>query len=58
MASFRPVVRIGGSWEMYGFGPRRAYSVVVDVYWGSSPTKAMKREAQRAIATLRLPPAR
>jgi hypothetical protein len=48
-------VRIGGSWEMYGFGRRHAYSVVVDVYWGSRPTAAMEAAAQRAIATLRLP---
>jgi hypothetical protein len=51
-------VPIGGSWEMYGFGPRHAYSVIVAVYWGSRPTKATTTEAQRAIATLRLPPAR
>lgn len=51
-------VGIGGSWELYGFGPSRSYSVVVDVYWGSRPTKAMEAAAQRAIGTLRLPKAR
>jgi hypothetical protein len=51
-------VRIGGVWEMYGFGPRHAYSVIVRVYWGSRPTPTMKTAAQRAIATMRLPAAR
>jgi hypothetical protein len=51
-------VGIGGAWELYGFGPKHAYSVLVDVYWGSRPTKAMKAAAQRAISTLRLPAAR
>jgi hypothetical protein len=51
-------VPIGGNWEMYGVGPRRAYSVIVDVYWGSRPTNATRAAAQRAIETLRLPRAR
>lgn len=51
-------VGIGGSSELYGFGPRRAYSVVVDVYWGSPPTTATRAAAQRAISTLHLPAAR
>jgi len=51
-------VRIGGAWELYGFGPKHAYSVIVDVYWGSTPTKAMRAAAQRAISTLHLPAAR
>ena len=45
----------GGEWELYGFGPRRAYTVLVRVYWGSPPTEAMKAEAERALHTLRLP---
>jgi hypothetical protein len=45
----------GGSWELYGFGPNHAYSVLVRIYWGSKPTKAMKAEAQRALHTLHLP---
>lgn len=51
-------VPIGGAWELYGFGPDRAYSVIVDVYWGSSPTIAMRAAAQRAISTVQLPAAR
>jgi hypothetical protein len=50
-------VPIGGVWELYGFGPQRAYSVIVDVYWGSGPTRAMQAAARRAISTLRLPAA-
>ncbi len=23
----------GGEWELYGFGPKRAYSVLVRIYW-------------------------
>jgi hypothetical protein len=48
----------GGEWELYGFGPRRAYSVLIRIYWGSPPTRAMKRQAVRALRTLRLPQAR
>jgi hypothetical protein len=48
----------GGSWELYGFGPKHAYSVIVDVYWGSRPTTAMRAAAQRAIRSLHLPQAR
>lgn len=48
----------GGAWELYGFGPKRAYSVIVRVYWGSPPIKARKSAAQRAIRTLRLPQVR
>jgi hypothetical protein len=51
-------VTIGGDWELYGFGPERAYSVIVDAYWGSAPTRAMQAAAQRAISTMRLPAAR
>jgi len=47
--------RIGGAWEMYGFGPRNAYSVIISVYWGSRPRSTMLAEAQRAIRTLHLP---
>jgi hypothetical protein len=46
---------IGGEWELYGFGPKHAYSVIVRVYWGSKPTRAMRAAAQRAIGTMRLP---
>jgi hypothetical protein len=46
---------IGGVSEMYGFGPGRKYTVLVRVYWGSPPNKAMRRAAQHAIRTLHLP---
>ena len=45
----------GGSWELYGFSPKHAYSVLIRIYWGSPPTTAMKAEATRAIHALRLP---
>jgi len=48
----------GGEWEIYGWGPRRAYSVLVRVYFGSAPTRTMKGQAQRALDRLRLPRAR
>ena len=48
----------GGEWELYGWGPHRAYSVLVRIYFGSRPTRAMKAEAQRTLRTLRLPNAR
>ena len=47
----------GGISEMYGFGPQRAYTVLVRVYWGSPPDKTMRLAAQRAIRTLHLPQA-
>jgi hypothetical protein len=47
----------GGEWELYGWGPHRAYSVLVRIYFGSPPTRAMKAEAQRTLRTLRLPKA-
>ena len=48
----------GGEWEVYGWGPRRAYSVLVRVYFGSAPTRAMKAKAQRVLDRLVLPRAR
>jgi hypothetical protein len=48
----------GGEWELYGFGPKRAYSVLIRIYWGSPPTKAMKAEAATALHSLRLPAVR
>ena len=48
----------GGEWELYGFGPKRAYTVLVRVYWGSPPTRTMKAQATRALRALRLPRAR
>jgi hypothetical protein len=45
----------GGVWELYGFGPDRAYSVLIRIYWGSPPTAALKAEVTRAVRALRLP---
>lgn len=45
-------------WELYGWGPRHSYSVLVRIYFGSAPTKIMKAQAQRALDRLRLPAAR
>lgn len=48
----------GGEWELYALGPRGGYRVLVRVYWGSGPTKAMVAAARHAIRTLRLPAVR
>ena len=48
----------GGIWELAGTGPRRAYSVIVRVYFGSHPTKALRTQAQRALDALELPASR
>jgi hypothetical protein len=48
----------GGEWDLYGWGPQHAYSVLVRIYFGSAPTQAMKAQAQRAVGRLRLPVAR
>lgn len=48
----------GGEWEMYGYGPHRAYTVLVRIYWGSPPTVTMKRSAQSALLHLERPQAR
>jgi hypothetical protein len=49
---------IGGLWELYGDGPNRAYSVILRVFWGSTPSESMGVDAQRAIRALNLPRAR
>jgi hypothetical protein len=41
-----------------GNGGGRAYSSIVRIYFGSRPTRALRAEAQRALARLRLPQAR
>jgi hypothetical protein len=46
---------VGGVDELTGAGPRRAYSVIVRVFYGSRPTKARRTEAQRALDRLALP---
>jgi len=48
----------GGVYELAGSGPRRAYSVIVRVFFGSRPTNARRNEAQRALERLELPPLR
>ena len=45
----------GGNYELTGYGPARAYSVIVRVYVGSQPTKTALAQAQRALNHLRLP---
>ena len=44
----------GGEYALAGAGPG-AYSVIVRVYFGSSPTRSLRAEAQRAIDQLELP---
>jgi len=48
----------GGVYELSGAGPERAYAVIVRIYFGSRPTPALRAEARRALARLRLPTAR
>lgn len=48
----------GGEWELYGWGPRHSYSVLVRVYFGSRPSRTMRADAQRALDALILPRAR
>jgi hypothetical protein len=48
----------GGEWELRGWGPKRAYTVLIRIYFGSRPSRAMKMKAQRALDRLRLPHAR
>jgi hypothetical protein len=48
----------GGVWELTGSDPRRAYSIIVRVFFGSRPTSARRVAAQRALDQLRLPPLR
>ena len=45
----------GGVYELTGSGPRRAYSIIVRVFFGSRPTSARRTEAQRALDRLELP---
>ena len=45
----------GGMYALRGIGPAAAYSVIVRVYFGSPPTRAMRADAQRAIDHLELP---
>jgi hypothetical protein len=45
----------GGEYALAGAGPAAAYSVIVRVYFGSPPTRALRAQAQRALARLELP---
>lgn len=48
----------GGEYALEGVGPAAAYSVIVRIYFGSAPTRAMRADAQRALDHLELPPPR
>lgn len=50
-----PVRVAGGDYELAGYGPRRAYSMIVRVYFGSRPTRSLVASAQLALDHLRLP---
>jgi hypothetical protein len=45
----------GGEYGLSGRGPRRAYSVIVRIYFGSRPSLSMRTQAQRALDRLKLP---
>ena len=45
----------GGEYELDGAGPLTAYSVIVRIYFGSAPTRAMRAQAQLALSHLELP---
>ena len=45
----------GGEYELSGSGPGRGYYMIVRIYFGSSPTSALRAEAQRALDRLELP---
>lgn len=45
----------GGNYELTGYGPKRAYSVIVRIYFGARPTNATFAQAQRALDHLELP---
>jgi hypothetical protein len=49
----------GGVYELEGwYGPRRAYTLYVRVYFGSRAGSAARAEAHHALDRLRLPPIR
>jgi hypothetical protein len=45
----------GGNYELAGYGPKRAYSAIVRIYFGSHPTKRLLAQAQEALNHLQLP---
>jgi hypothetical protein len=48
---------VGGEDELTGSGGGGRYSVIVRVYYGSRPTRALRGVAQRALARIELPAA-
>lgn len=48
----------GGEYELTGAGPGRSYSVIVRIYFGSRPTRAVRADAQRALDRIELPASR
>jgi hypothetical protein len=44
-----------GEYALAGAGLARAYAVIVRVYFGSPPTRALRVQAQRALEQLELP---
>jgi hypothetical protein len=51
-------VRIPAAYELTGYGPHYAYSVIVRIYFGSNPNATMRARAQLALRRLRLPATR
>lgn len=45
----------GGEYELAGLGPAAAYSVIVRIYFGRRPTRALRALAQHALDRLALP---
>jgi hypothetical protein len=52
-----PVRVKGGVYELAGYGPRRAYSTIIRIYFGSRPTGSILAAAQLALNRLHLPAA-
>jgi hypothetical protein len=50
-----PVRVVGGTYELAGYGPHRAYSMIVRIYFGSRPTRNLLAAAQLALNHLRVP---
>jgi hypothetical protein len=49
---------VGGEYEVSGYGLGGRYSVIVRVYFGSTPTRVLRAHAQHALDRLRLPASR
>jgi hypothetical protein len=48
----------GGMYELHGFGPLRAFTVYVRIYFGARPTASSRADVQKALDRLELPPTR